>query len=66
MITLERGQMRLTRMLPGLERFSYEERLVRVRLFFLEQRRLSGDLIEVYKIMRDICRASRKKHFSAS
>ena len=47
--TLERVQKRFTRMLPGI---SYEERLNKLGLFSLERRRLRGDLIEVYKIMR--------------
>jgi len=29
-------------MLPGLERFSYGERLVRLELFYLQQRTLRG------------------------
>ena len=40
-----------TRMLPGLEGMSYEERLDKLGLFSLERWRLRGDLIEVYKIM---------------
>jgi len=43
-----------TRMLPGLDGLSYKERLDRLGLFSLEHRRLRGDLIEVYKIMRGI------------
>ena len=39
-------------MLPGLDGLSYKERLDRQGLFSLERRRLRGDLIEVYKIMR--------------
>ena len=53
-IKLERVQKRFTRMLPGLDGLSYKERLDRLRRFFLERRRLRGDLIEVYKIMRGI------------
>ena len=61
-IALERVQ-RFTRMLPGLESFSYEERLDRLGLFSLEQRRLRGDMIEVYKIMMGIDRVDRKELF---
>ena len=50
-IQLERVQKRFTRMLDGL---SYKERLDKLGLFSLERRRLRGDLIEVYKIMRGI------------
>ena len=45
---------RFTRMLPGLDGLSYKERLDRLGLLSLERRRLRGDLIEVYKIMRGI------------
>eukprot|EP00061_Rhincodon_typus_P014782 g42066.t1 len=53
-IKLERVQKRFTRMLPGMESLSYKERLDKLGLFSMEQRRLRGGLIEVYKIMRDI------------
>ena len=51
-IKCERVQKRFTRMLLGLDGLSYKERLDRLGLFSLERRRLRGDLIEVYKIMR--------------
>ena len=60
---LERVLKRFTRMLPGLEDLSYRERLNRLGLFSLERRRLRGDLIEVYKIMRDMERVNRQGLF---
>ena len=47
---MEGVQKRFTRMLPGLEGISYEERLDKFGFFSLEQRMLRGDLLEVYKI----------------
>eukprot|EP00061_Rhincodon_typus_P011284 g36189.t1 len=55
-IKLERVQKRFTRMLLGMESLGYKERLDSLGLFSLEHRRLRGDLIEVYKIMRGIDR----------
>ena len=53
-IKLERVLKIFTRIILGLDGLSYKERLDRLGLFSLERRRLRGDLIEVYKIMRDI------------
>ena len=53
---LERVQRRFTRMLPGMEGKSYEERLIDLKLFSLERRRLRGDLIETYKMVRGLDR----------
>ena len=58
---LERVQKRFTRMLPGMEGISYEERLEKLCLFSQERRRLRGDLIEVYKIMRGMDRMDSQK-----
>lgn len=44
-------QKRLMRMLPGLERQSYKERLGRLGLHSLKHKRLKDDLVEVSKIM---------------
>eukprot|EP00061_Rhincodon_typus_P015252 g42821.t1 len=54
--TLERVRKRFTRMLSGMGDFSYEEKLNVLCLFSLENRRLSGDLIKVYKIVNGIGR----------
>ena len=50
-------------MLPGLDGLSYKERLDRLGLFSLERRRLRGDLIEVYKIMRGTDQLERQYLF---
>lgn len=41
-----------TRTLSGMEQLSYEERLDKLYLFSLEQRKLRGDTVDVYPIMR--------------
>jgi hypothetical protein len=48
---LEKVQRRATKMVTGLRNKSYEQRLQKLRLTTLQQRRLRGDLIETYKIM---------------
>ena len=49
---LERVQARATKLIPELRNKSYEERLAELNLFSLETRRLRGQLIEVFKILR--------------
>eukprot|EP00061_Rhincodon_typus_P013248 g39507.t1 len=49
---------RFTKMLLRMEGLSYEERLDGLGLFSLQHRRLRGDLMEVYKIMRGIDKVS--------
>jgi len=60
---LERVQKRFTRMVPGMRNFSYEDRLERLGQFSLERKRLRGDLIEMFKIMRGLDRVDREKLF---
>jgi len=48
-VLLERVQRRFTRMVPDLKELSYPDRLKKLDLWSLEERRVRADLIEVYK-----------------
>ena len=49
---LERVQRRATKMIPSLRNLPYNLRLKKLRLQTLELRRLRGQLIEVFKILK--------------
>ena len=49
---IEKVQRRATRMIPALHKMPYELRLKELKLTTLETRRLRGDLIEVFKILK--------------
>jgi len=61
---LERVQHRFTRLLPGMKSLDYNDRLKKLNLWSLEERRNRSDLIELFKILKGISAASLKKMFS--
>ena len=49
---IEKVQRRATKRLPGMSSLSYEDRLKKLKLPTLAYRRLRGDLIEIFKIVK--------------
>ena len=63
---IEGVQRRATKLVKGLRNLSYEERLVSVGLTTLKFRRTRGDLIETFKIMKNIDKVDSTQFFSLS
>ena len=63
---LESVQHRATRLVIDFRSLSYEQRLSRLKLTTLETRRLRGDLIEVFKIMKGFDNVDYRDFFIVS
>ena len=61
---LERVQRRVTKMIPSLRNKSCEDRLTELNLFSLTHRRLRGDLIQAFKIIKGIDNMDCSKYFT--
>ena len=54
---LEKVQLSATKIVKGLRKMEYKERLRRLKMTMLENRRLRGDMIETWKIVEKILTA---------
>ena len=61
---LERVQHRLTRMFPELKELPYSQRLAKLHLWSLEERRNRADLIEIFKMIKGFTAVSWTHFFT--
>ena len=61
--SLERVQRRATKHIPVLRNLTYEERLKQLDMFPHHKRRTRGDLIEVFKILKQFDKINPEKLF---
>eukprot|EP00061_Rhincodon_typus_P001223 g14074.t1 len=55
-LALQREKRRFTRIIVGMKGLTYEECLRTLGLYSMEFRRMSGDLIETYRILKHLGR----------
>jgi ribonuclease P/MRP protein subunit RPP40 len=60
---IERVQHRATKMIHGFAKYSYEKRLAILGMTTLETRRVRGDIIEVFKILKGFDEVNSSKFF---
>ena len=56
-------QHKFTRLIPGMQKLSYMERLAKLNLWSLEERRNRSDLIEVFKMAKNLSPIPLTKFF---
>ena len=59
-------QRRATKLVKGLENFTYEERLKKLELPSLEHRRRRSDMLQVFKIITQLERMEAQNFFTPS
>lgn len=60
---LEKVQRRAVRMICDVKGSTYEEKLKDAKLMLLKERRMRGDLIEVFKVMKGISKVDKNNWF---
>ena len=63
---LENIQRRATKNVPELKNLPYEERLEKLKLTTLEERRIRGDMIQTFKIIKGIDNIPAEKFFTVN
>ena len=63
---LEAVQARATKLIPSIRHLGYERRLEHLNMYSLEKRRLRGQLIETFKILKGIDKVDYRQLFTLS
>jgi len=63
---IERIQHRFTRLIPSIKHMTYDERLAKLGLWSLEERKNRADLIETFKLVKGMTRVPYKVFFKST